>query len=964
MVLKKFLSVAIALLVLTSSVFVCYADESTNGDSALTNESYIASENDYTDYINEYKGYSSDVSEVEVDLNLVFGDEEAEFEMLDTFESKDGVLKWTNGKGGLTFKFTSPKNGLYNILIDYRAITESTEAIEFAVLVDGKEPFKGANSISLPRIYADDENGVRKDGIGNEFAAEQKEVFDWQKNRFSDSEGLNSKPYLFALSEGEHTITIYNCNAPLAIGDLKLCGEEKVASYSEVLKQYKKEGYKKYNGNQINIQGEDAYLKSAYNLIAQSDSTSASVYPYHPIKSKVNYIGGNNWSGAGDKITWKIKVPENALYSLTFSYQQSYLVNGNSYRVLRVDDEIPFAEAAEVGFGYTNSWDCFKFADKNGDPYLIYLTEGEHEISLEVNLGSLSNFAIALKNQIYELGTIYREIVMITGETPDANRDYALFNQIPDLEKRLKNSRKILDDLVKEAESLSEDGGSASTSTLKNMSAVITRMLDYKYQAQIYKSSFYDNYSSISAWLYEIISMPLDIDAIYVTAPEKEAEHLGADFWERLWFAIKRFFASFVADYNSISGDVGDNKITLWVNWGRDQVQVLNYLAQSDFTVKTGIGVDIKMTNATIIQGMLSGNGPDCYLHMSRTEPVNLAMRGALYDLSKFEDFDEVVNNRFINETATVPYQYNGGTYALPDTQTFSLMFYRKDILAELGIEVTNDWTWDDFIAASAVIMRNNMQVGLPYVQITDMNMVNQGLGALNIFPTLLEQRGISLYDEKLESIDLTSENTVSVFTMWTDLYNKYSFPKTFDFYNRFRTGTMPLAIQSVGQYNTISAAASEIRGLWGIAPIPGFKDENGNVNHSQVGAGSACAILKDSKNIKGAWEFIKWWTSEEVQLKYSQNIEAILGPTARNMSSNPNALAKLSWGDDDFEIILEQWKLVHELPEVPGGYYIPRVIDQAFWNVIGNGKGIEEELIKWDKAADKEIAEKRSQYQ
>ena len=68
--------------------------------------------------------------------------------------------------------------------------------------------------------------------------------------------------------------------------------------------------------------------------------------------------------------------------------------------------------------------------------------------------------------------------------------------------------------------------------------------------------------------------------------------------------------------------------------------------------------------------------------------------------------------------------------------------------------------------------------------------------------------------------------------------------------------------------------------------------------------------------------------------------------------------------GDDDFEIIYKQWQLVNELPEVPGGYYIPRVIDQAFWNVVGNGKGIEEELIKWDKAADKEIAEKRSQYQ
>jgi hypothetical protein len=352
------------------------------------------------------------------------------------------------------------------------------------------------------------------------------------------------------------------------------------------------------------------------------------------------------------------------------------LVNGSAYRVLRVDGEIPFAEAEEIDFNYCNSWKQKVFADESGKPYLIYLTAGEHTLSLEVNLCVLSEFAIELKKQIYELGAIYREIVMITGENPDANRDYALFTQIPDLEERLNNCYSVLTSLIDQADSLSEKGSSANTSTLKNMTAVIKRMLDYKYQAQTYKSSFYDNYSSISAWLYEIISMPLDIDAIYITAPEKEAEHLGANFWGRVLFGFKRFLISMTADYNNISGDVDKEGISLWVNWGRDQVQVLNYLAQSDFTVKKGISVDIKMTNATLIQGILSGNGPDCYLHMSRTEPVNLAMRGGLYDLTQFKDFEEV-SSRFM-KTATVPYTYKDGVYAIPDTQTFSVMFYRN----------------------------------------------------------------------------------------------------------------------------------------------------------------------------------------------------------------------------------------------------------------------------------------------
>ncbi len=960
--MKKILSFVIALVIMTVSSLICFADtpntQSKNNDTTGQAEVYSDAQDDYSTYLETNKALNKNVSEVYADLNSAVAEGDASVEQVSEFEGKTNVIKWNNGDGSVKFTFNVAQEGLYNIALGYRTIDAGTKAVDLSVLVDGKELFEGLSNISLPRLFVD-AGDVRKDGMGNEFAPEQNEFFAWQEKRLTDIEGLNAKPYLFALTAGEHTLTLYNCSSPIAINSVKLCAEENFAPYEEVLKNYEKQGYKKYNGNQIDIQGEKAYLKSANNLISQSDATSASLTPYDAVRSKVNYIGGNNWSGAGDTISWEVDIPQDGLYSITFAYQQSYIVNGSSYRLLRVDGEVPFAEAAEINFDYCNSWKQKAFADKSGNPYLIYLKQGKRVISLEVNLGCLSDFATELKNQIYELGAIYREIVMITGETPDANRDYSLFTQIPDLEQRLKKCYNTLNTLIKEADSLSEKGSSSNTTTLKNMTAVIKRMLDYKYQAQIYKSSFYDNYSSISAWLYEIISMPLDIDAIYVTAPEKKAEHLGARFWERFIFGFKRFILSWSSDYNSISGDVGDNSISLWVNWGRDQVQVLNYLAQSDFTTSTGIGVDIKMTNATLIQGILSGNGPDCYLHMSRTEPVNLAMRGGLYDLSKFDDFEEVAS-RFM-PTATDPYVYKDGVYALPDTQTFSIMFYRQDILDELGISVPK--TWDDFIAASAVIMRNNMQVGLPYTQITDMNQVNLGLGALNIYPTLLMQRGVSLYDDKLTSVNMTSEEAVNTFTMWTDFYNKYSFPKTYDFYNRFRTGVMPLAIQSCTQYTTISAAASEIRGLWGISLIPGTVDENGKINHTQAGAGSGCAILKNSDNIDGAWEFLKWWTREDIQLKYSQNVESILGITGRNMTSNVNALSGLTWNNDDFDILKEQWSLVDEMPEVPGGYYVPRVVDQAFWNVVGNGKGIEETLLKWDKVADNEIAEKRSQY-
>ena len=68
-------------------------------------------------------------------------------------------------------------------------------------------------------------------------------------------------------------------------------------------------------------------------------------------------------------------------------------------------------------------------------------------------------------------------------------------------------------------------------------------------------------------------------------------------------------------------------------------------------------------------------------------------------------------------DTAIVPYTYDNGVYALPDSQSFYLMFYRTDVFEALDLEVPE--SWDDFLAATAVLQRNNMQSWIPYMQIT-----------------------------------------------------------------------------------------------------------------------------------------------------------------------------------------------------------------------------------------------------
>ena len=485
-------------------------------------------------------------------------------------------------------------------------------------------------------------------------------------------------------------------------------------------------------------------------------------------------------------------------------------------------------------------------------------------------------------------------------------------------------------------------------------------MLENRYRVQNYQDEFYGNYCALSSWLNEMKNMPLDLDQIFLVSPDHEFQNTMAGIFTKFKFAVSRFVSSFIADYNNISGDTsGKKNITLWLGWGRDQVQVLNSLIQRTFTPKSGISVNVQIVNASLIQAILSGKGPDCSLMLSRTQPVNLAMRGALYDLKNFEDFDSI--SKWFMPTAFVPYEFQGGCYAVPDTQQFSMMFYRTDILDELNIEVPE--TWDDLIKASDLLMRYNMQIGLPYTQITDMGQTDAGMGALNLFPTLLQQFNANLYNDKLSATALTEQKSVEAFTFWTDLYTKYKFPLSYDLYNRFRTGEIPIALSGYTFYATLKVAAPEIEDLWSMALIPGTSDENGKVNHVEAAGGTGAVILNTSNAKAEAWEFLKWWVSADAQYNYSSEVESILGVAGRHPTANVEALSRMSWEAKDLKIMLEQWKQVEEIPEIAGGYYIPRVLDQAFWNTINNNEIPQDMLTKWSEYADIEIQRKRKEY-
>ena len=198
------------------------------------------------------------------------------------------------------------------------------------------------------------------------------------------------------------------------------------------------------------------------------------------------------------------------------------------------------------------------------------------------------------------------------------------------------------------------------------------------------------------------------------------------------------------------------------------------------FTADTGIQVNLKLVQMnTLLPATLAGQGPDVAMQISNDLPVNYAMRKAAADLTQFRDYEQV-STRF-RSSSLVPYTFEQGVYALPETQTFNMLFYRKDVLYELGLEIPQ--TWDDVANTLAVLNKNHMEFGLPLVLVP--SYPGENIPPNSVFAALLFQNGGSFYTEGSKASALDTRIGIETFKTWIEFYTDYKLEKEFDFANR-----------------------------------------------------------------------------------------------------------------------------------------------------------------------------------
>lgn len=969
---KRTLSFVLALAMIATGIPAAMADDAANtGASTQTtsNEDIDIDDIDstsssdiisYTEYRKKYA--DADRPDIADDEGYIYGGKQTKFESSNGAEvskkSVDGkeALEWSNQEGTVSFPINVSKTGVYNIKVIYEILAGGATTAEFDLQIDGKTPYDTASRVTLDKRWVS-ETEIQQDYNGNDIRPGQIEQVCWQEKYLADVDGLYSDPLWFYIEKGKHTITLTSTKAKFAINSIKLYQYKAPEAYAvpsdSELSQNK-------DADVIKLEGEEAAYKTDRVLYPTSDTDSYLTSPSDPNKTRYNTIGSATWTQATQAITWKLNVETSGYYKLGIRARQDQMRGFYSNRRILIDGVVPNKESDQVKFYYDTDWVVTTPEDADGNTIYYYLEAGEHELTMEAVPGEIGEVMSDLDDVVYDITSYYRRIRQITGPSPDEYNNYMIDVAIPSVIPDFKDLAKTLRDKKAYIEDLTGTSGTEAI-TLEKMALVLDQCIERPDNIPSLLSQIKENITSVSSWVREYRGQPLEVDMIEVAPAGKDFTSADKTFFGGLKFGFDAFVGSFFSDYNSLSEESEDS-LTVWVSLGRDQAQVVNQMVDSDFNPNSDTKVSINLVQGGVVEATLAGKGPDLVLFLGGDFPIQLAARGVLTDLTKFDDYDEVMK-RFQSDSATL-YKYNGGVYGLPISQLVPMMFYRTDILAEQGINPERDLqTWDQLINILPQLQRNYMEVGLilPIAQnlgngITTVSTVTE---CGSTFASLLLQQGLNYYTDDETKTTFDTQKAVSAFETWTKFYTTYSFDQTYDAFTRFRTGDMPILIKEYNFFNQLTVAAPEIKGCWDFMQIPGTLQEDGTVNHASNSSGTCGVIFNKCENQEAAWEFMKWFTSTESQIEYANDIEAIMGTMGRFDTANLEALEGESWSASEVSKIKDQFAEQVEIPVIPASYAVTRNVMNAFRETVNNATNPRDTLMLYNKDINDEITRK-----
>lgn len=693
--------------------------------------------------------------------------------------------------------------------------------------------------------------------------------------------------------------------------------------------------------------GDNLMMLEAENCFLRSDSDirgknvkNAVLTPYDTKQNKINVIDSSSWTKVGQKIIWAVDVPDAGWYRIGFRYSQYSEANKSSYRTLAVDGMYVADSDHPIQFTGTamNSYANLTVAE-DGEDCWIYLGEGVHTISMEAVMDPLLEVYDEILAIMGEINEISMDLRKMSAGSSDANRTWDMDTYLPDVPSRLETCRQRIEDVYQslwDIEGMKPSYANQLSYAAQQLDNILedARLIPNKYGLLSEGDGSVN--SSLGGVLEKLVYQPLSLDRIYLYQ-DGELPKASESLWVSMSESWKRLLYTYLpgaetSDYTA--ADTDSDELQVWVSMSIPYTETLQQIIDESYNPAHGTDIQLSlMPNAQkLILSNATGSNPDVVLGVGYTTPYDLALRGAVKNLLDYDDFAEFYQKEY-NIAALTPLVYDGGIYGVVDSLNYQILFYRKDILDSLGLSVPE--TWDDVEAMMPVLLRYSMNF---YSNIAN----GSSFKDFNMTGPFLYQNGGGFYSQDGASVAFNSKESVAGLREMTELFRIYSLSEyVANFFNSFRYGDIPIGIGNFSTYLQLKTAAPELEGQWGIALVPGERQEDGTVVRAHSANSTASMIFANTDKPQEAWEFLKWWLSAETQAEFSNRLESTYGDAYRWNTANLAAFGSLPYPEEHKAIILEELSYQTETARHPAGYMVEREVSNIWNDVVVNASAI-----------------------
>lgn len=382
----------------------------------------------------------------------------------------------------------------------------------------------------------------------------------------------------------------------------------------------------------------------------------------------------------------------------------------------------------------------------------------------------------------------------------------------------------------------------------------------------------------------------------------------------------------------------GKTTVSYWHNRTGSGLEALEQVvddfnrSQDEIFVQAIYSASSEGDDQRLLTAIAGGNPPDL-AHFDRFKVAQYASENSLESLTPFIERDQFEMEQYY-DYASLETMYEDEYYAIPLTTDSRLLFYNKDRFEEVGLDPDNPPAsineLEDAIDRLTVFNENG--------NIKQMGMVPWT--AQGWFYTWGWAFGGEFYDEETGELTLTDPKNVDALEWLVSFAEKYdaatitSFdtaqgsnemdPFNLELYSMKIDG--PFAISNIKQYNP------DLN--FGVTPIPTPTGDQ----FSTWSGGTSLIMPKGAKNKDEAWEFMKYFGSEEGQRTNSEidNQMSVIDTVNEDLYRDDPIMS-------EFIDILPQ---SNARPPIANGQFLWNQLDKMVEYAI-HGRGEPEELLE-----------------